>query len=71
MKISEKDFIGVYGICKICGNDVYDYTCNKDLILQRREGCEWDWWVSCSNETCRNHYGEGIFQNDPEWIIHD
>ena len=67
--ISEKDYIGVYGKCVKCHSDVFDYTCNGDLISKRPEAIEWDWWVSCSNEKCENNYGEGVFQNDIEWVM--
>ncbi|MGS1687102.1 hypothetical protein GHT72_028275 (plasmid) [Klebsiella pneumoniae] len=29
---------------------------------------EWDWWIYCSNKTCKNHEGEGKFQNTPDFV---
>ncbi|WP_426770820.1 hypothetical protein [Enterobacter cloacae complex sp. 363J6] len=29
---------------------------------------EWDWWIYCSNKTCKNHEGEGKFQNHIKFV---
>lgn len=50
--------------CKECGWPVIDACCNWDY--EKSKG--WDWWVYCSNKSCKNHEGEGSFQNDIEWI---
>lgn len=53
---------GVY--CKSCGWPVIDMCCNIDA----EPYCNWDWWKYCSNPICKNHIGEGYFQNEIEWI---
>ena len=66
--IAEKDLIGMGGTCRECGSDVARYTCNQWLTEQRPEGYDWDWWASCTNEDCTNHYGDGYFQMPLKWI---
>ncbi len=68
MIISEKDFCGIIGICKTCGSQVADYLCNNDLEKYRPESCDHDYWASCTNNDCENHYGEGYLQNKLVWV---
>lgn len=69
-----KEFIGTYGVCVNCGSEVLDFTCNYDFYILRDDpekglACEWDWWLLCENVDCINHYGEGVWQDTPEWVI--
>lgn len=67
--LSDKEKIDSTGhTCKKCGREVFEYTCNKEICEQRKEASQWDWWASCSNEDCENHYGEGFYQDRVEWI---
>jgi hypothetical protein len=68
-KLSETEFCGVYGTCRDCGSSVSHYTCNADLIAQRPQAAEWDWWAACDNTQCPNHVGEGIFQHRPDFEV--
>jgi hypothetical protein len=68
MTICDKEYIGCIGMCKDCGEAVLSYTCNTPLIAVRPEADEWDWWASCSNKKCVNHYGEGYHQSKPDWL---
>jgi hypothetical protein len=53
--------------CKDCGWPIIDACCNgQDFPFD-----QWDWWQYCSNMSCKNHFGEGVFQNEPEFIDHD
>jgi len=69
--ICKTDWLGVVGDCRACGSPVSEYASNEDLKRVRPEADAegWDWWVACDNEDCKNHYGEGQFQNDIEWMI--
>jgi hypothetical protein len=51
-----------------CGNPVLEYLCNEPLYKMREESTTWDYWVSCSNILCKNHYGSGVFQQNPDWV---
>lgn len=55
--------------CKNCGWPIIT-TCVNDEMLQfvETQGESWDWWQYCSNKGCKNHKGEGVFQNTPDWI---
>jgi hypothetical protein len=55
--------------CKDCGWPVVDCCCN-DEFQNFKDANEWDWWYYCSNKGCKNHDGEGIFQNVPDWVSH-
>lgn len=54
--------------CKDCGSHVSGYNCNSDLVAFRPEAIEWDWWMACDNADCKHAYGEGIWQDDPDWV---
>lgn len=54
--------------CKDCGWPVVDACCNWGTCP---DGQQWDWWQYCSNKMCKNHKGEGIFQDEPRWIERD
>ena len=56
------------GTCRDCSWPVVDACCNDGLAVTEPY-CDWDWWIYCSNPTCVNHVGEGVFQNNPEWWI--
>ena len=58
----------VVGKCGDCGNSVLEYLCNEPLSKMRPESITWDYWVSCGNILCKNHYGSGVFQQNPDWV---
>lgn len=45
--------------CKDCGWPLIDICCN----VIDEPYVDWDWWIYCSNPTCKNHKGEGLAQN--------
>ena len=47
--------------CADCSWPVIDCCCND-------EWGDWDWWQYCSNKGCKNHAGEGVFQDSPPWV---
>jgi hypothetical protein len=55
--------------CVLCGFHVSGYNCNADLISERPEAADWDWWLACDNAECIHSYGEGLFQIYPDWVI--
>lgn len=54
--------------CTCCGSTVSTYNANPDVVSLRSEASEWDWWAACDNADCVNAYGEGYFQESPDWI---
>jgi hypothetical protein len=66
--VSDTNFSGLVGFCKKCNNSVADYLCNATVIKERPEASTWDFWLSCTNPDCENHYGEGYLQSEPEWF---
>jgi len=56
--------------CKDCGWPVIDACCN-DEFAKFKDAAKWDWWQYCSNKGCKNHDGEGVFQNTPDWVASD
>lgn len=62
------DCLGTIGTCKECGNPVIEYLCNSSLKEHRPESTKGDYWVSCSNILCKNHYGVDYLFNFPEWV---
>lgn len=53
--------------CKDCKWPIVFSLCN-DGLMETKPYSEWDWWLYCSNKTCKNHAGEGFFQSTPEWV---
>ena len=53
--------------CEECGWPIV-VTCCDDNFKIRKVKIRWDWWYYCSNKGCKNHEGQGAFQNLPEWI---
>lgn len=68
-RIAEEDFTRTVGKCLAFGGDVDLYLCNDALISARPEAKECDRWMLCVNTACENHYGEGVAQHDPDWLI--
>ena len=60
--------LGMY--CRDCGWPVVDACCNHEF-QNFKDAAEWDWWYYCSNKGCKNHNGEGVCQDTPEWIGRD
>ncbi|MFS4437864.1 hypothetical protein ACMA5I_06600 [Paracoccaceae bacterium GXU_MW_L88] len=56
------------GKCSICGSHVWSYPANKELIAQRPEGGDDDFWALCVNAECLNAYGEGYCMSMPDWV---
>lgn len=54
--------------CKDCGWPVLNILCN-DGMGKQEPYASWDWWYYCSNKTCVNHEGEGVFQNHIDWVV--
>ncbi len=52
--------------CRECHWPVVFCCCNDNFP----GAGEWDWWVYCANKGCKNHHGEGVFQNTPQWVYH-
>jgi len=50
--------------CRDCGWPIIDMCCNGQV----EPFGLWDWWQYCSNKSCKNHFGEGVFQNQPEFV---
>lgn len=69
--IAEEEYIGMGGVCRACGSGVARYACNKSLVEVRPEAEHEDWWASCSNAECQNHYGESYFQMPLSWVKYD
>lgn len=53
--------------CSDCGWPVVHVCCNGDF-LDDISTEKWDWWVYCSNKSCHNHEGNGVFQDTPAWV---
>lgn len=53
--------------CTSCGWPIVDACCN-DEFTGFKDAIDWDWWYYCSNKGCKNHGGEGVWQNTPEWV---
>ena len=53
--------------CNNCGRPVVFVCCNGSFT-KFKDANEWDWWYYCSNKGCKNHDGEGVFQDEIEWV---
>jgi hypothetical protein len=62
------DSLGSIGNCNDCGNPVLGYLCNSSLLDYRPESSKSDYWASCANLLCKNHYGEDYLFDIPEWV---
>ncbi len=51
-----------------CGWPIIHACCN-DEFNNFKDADKWSWWVYCANKGCKNHDGEGVHYNQPEWII--
>lgn len=67
--LSTKDFTSMVGTCAGCGAQVAHYLCNAELLAVRPAAAAWDWLEACTNDGCVHHEGEGVFQDDPAWLI--
>lgn len=65
------DCLGILFKCKDCDSPVFSYLCNNDFFAIRPEAVKEDYWMSCSNLTCPNHYGEGYLMDFPKWVEED
>ena len=55
--------------CGDCGWPVIDVCCNDNFLDGVKDEEPWDWWYYCSNKSCKNHEGEGLWQNPIKWIV--
>ena len=55
-------------ICNNCNWPIVFACCNGEF-QNFKDAAHWDWWYYCSNKGCKDHDGEGIFQNDLDWVI--
>lgn len=69
--VEDENYEGILGTCKDCQSNVASYLCNDSLIKFRPEAYYEDYWMSCTNEVCKNHYGEGYLQFTPEWFMYN
>lgn len=53
--------------CNNCHWPIIHICCNENFLDFSKEDY-WDWWVYCSNKSCKNHYGSGIFQELLDWF---
>jgi hypothetical protein len=67
--VEDSNFEGVVGSCSDCGGGVASYLCNDSVILIVPEAEEWDYWIACTNPSCRHHRGEGYLMDRPAWFI--
>ena len=44
------------------------FSCCNDEFTNFKDAKNWDWWLYCTNKGCKNHDGEGIWQNIPNWV---
>jgi len=54
-------------VCKDCGWPIVFACCNHPFT-EFKDAANWDWWMYCSNKACKNHEGEGVFQDLPDWV---
>ena len=64
--VSTKISVGDYE-CKDCGWPVIFACCNHPFTIFK-DAPTHDWWLYCSDKGCKNHDGEGIFQDIPDWV---
>lgn len=57
--------------CTECGWVVVSACCNDNFMCGVRSDQSWDWWYYCANKGCKNHTGEGVFQDTPDWVGQD
>lgn len=67
---SAKIYENVY--CSNCHFPIVFVCCNGSMgdYSLKRNG-PWDWWMYCSNKACKNHKGQGVFQNRPDWTYRE
>lgn len=64
-----KDYLGNRGECTACGWECETFTHNFTHYRNDPDFDD-DWWVCCSNEQCKNHFGASYGQmNEPEWWV--
>lgn len=56
------------GTCKECEWEVIEICVNPPLN-DLAPYCNWDWWVYCTNPSCKYHLGDGVFQAYPDWMV--
>ena len=54
--------------CRDCGWPIIFICCNGDFLEFQEIYEIWDWWQYCSNKNCKNHEGEGVSQQDLDWV---
>jgi hypothetical protein len=56
--------------CRDCGWPIISAVCSGSFA-DFEDAANWDWWMYCSNKSCVNHRGVGVFQDWPKWIVRD
>jgi hypothetical protein len=56
--------------CVVCGWPVVD-ACVNDEFYHFEDASSFDRWQYCSNKGCVNHDGDGVAQEDLEWVEKD
>lgn len=64
-KTNTADLLEQY--CNDCGWPIISACCN-DEFLAFKDASNWDYWIYCTNKGCKNHDGEGVFQEFPNWV---
>lgn len=59
----------IIGVCRLCGSDVMSRPAGSEVIADRPEAAEDDFWAVCANETCSNRHGEGWCMDRPSWVV--
>jgi len=54
--------------CEACGWPIVSACCNPPFT-EFSYAQNYDYWYYCSNKACCNHYGCGIDQEDPDWVV--
>ena len=72
MKKADYDTVSIHPrfYCKDCGWPIIDVCCN-DSFQNFKDASKWDWWYYCSNKSCKNHAGQGVFQEEPDWCDYE
>lgn len=56
-------------VCKDCGYPIVDVLCNHPFS-EYSDAKNFDYWVYCSNKSCKNHDGAGYYScsDFPEFV---
>ncbi|HEX4044178.1 MAG TPA: hypothetical protein VHZ76_00750 [Gammaproteobacteria bacterium] len=54
--------------CQDCGLPIV-FACCNDGMADILPYCKSDYWLYCSNKTCKNHAGEEFANDLPEFVM--